>query len=87
MAPFQAYCTGLLIPGERKSVEPMAARLSPHRVPAAHQPLLHFVGQSGWDDGALLRAVRDCVVPMLGAIEAWIVDDTGFPCPEGTWSG
>jgi SRSO17 transposase len=77
--PFQAYCTGLLIPGERKSVEPMAARLSPQRVAAAHQSLLHFVGQSGWDDGALLRAVRDWVLPKLGAIEAWIVDDTGFP--------
>lgn len=79
VAPFEAYCTGLLIAGERKSVEPMAARLSPDRVAAAHQSLLHFVGQSGWDDGALLGAVRDWVLPGLGAIEAWIVDDTGFP--------
>jgi SRSO17 transposase len=35
--PLRAYCTGLLLPGERKSVEPMAAELAPRRVGAAHQ--------------------------------------------------
>ena len=80
--PFRSYCTGLLLPGKRKSVEPMAARLRPDRTPAAHQSLLHFVGQSPWDEVALLQAVRAAVLPVLtasGPVEAWIVDDTGFP--------
>ena len=81
-APFRSYCTGLLLPGDRKSVEPMAARLSPARTSAEHQSLLHFVGQSPWDEKALLRAVRAAVLPVMTArrpIEAWIVDDTAFP--------
>jgi SRSO17 transposase len=82
VAPFRSYCTGLLLPGARKSVEPMAARLRPERTSAEHQSLLHFVGQSSWDEKALLRAVRAAVLPVMTArqpIEAWIVDDTGFP--------
>ncbi len=34
--PFQSYCAGLLLPGDRKSVEPMAARAQPGRARAAH---------------------------------------------------
>lgn len=82
VAPFRSYCTGLLLPGARKSVEPMAARLRPDRTSAAHQSLLHFVGQSPWDEKALLASVRDFVLPVMTegqAVEAWIVDDTGFP--------
>jgi len=81
-APLRSYCTGLLLPGDRKSVEPMAARLRPDRTSAEHQSLLHFVGQSPWDEKALLGAVRAAVLPVMTArcgIEAWIVDDTGFP--------
>ena len=44
--PFMDYCTGLLIPGERKSVEPVAAIVSPACASAEHQSLLHFVGQA-----------------------------------------
>jgi hypothetical protein len=44
--PFQAYCTGLLLPIERKSVEPMAARLAPGHVSAKHQSLHHFVAKA-----------------------------------------
>ena len=40
------YCLGLLVPGERKSVEPMAAVTAPARVAAQHQSLLHFVGNA-----------------------------------------
>jgi SRSO17 transposase len=82
VGPFRSYCTGLLLPGARKSVEPMAARLRPERTSAEHQSLLHFVGQSPWDEKALLRAVRQAVLPVMTErqpIEAWIVDDTGFP--------
>src|SRR4051812_14282593 len=80
--PLRAYATGLLLPGERKSVEPMAARLDPFRVGAAHQSLHHFVAKAAWDDAALLRAVRDYALPALlerGPIRAWLVDDTGLP--------
>ena len=82
VGPFRSYCTGLLLPGERKSVEPMAARLRPDRTAAEHQSLLHFIGQSPWDQTALLRAVREAVLPAMtvaGPVEGWIVDDTGFP--------
>ncbi len=65
--PFRSYCTGLLLPGKRKNVEPMAARLRPDRTSAEHQSLLHFVGQSPWDEVALLRAVRAAVLPVLTA--------------------
>src|SRR4051794_29091715 len=81
-APLRAYCTGLLLPGERKSVEPMAARVDPARVGAAHQSLHHFVAKAAWDDAALLEAVRACALPAMlerGPVRAWIVDDTGLP--------
>jgi len=82
IVPMQAYCTGLLLPGERKSIEPMAARLAPHRARAAHQSLHHLVAQAEWSDEILLASVREQVLPVIerhGAIRAWIVDDTGFP--------
>ena len=81
-AAARAYCTGLLLPGERKSIEPMAARIAPARVQAAHQSLHHVVAKAEWDDAALLRAVRDLVLPAIerhGPVRYWIVDDTGFP--------
>src|SRR4051794_12931349 len=81
-APLRAYCTGLLLPGERKSVEPMAARVDPARVGAAHRSLHHFVAKAARDDAALLAAVRACALPALeehGPIRAWLVDDTGLP--------
>jgi SRSO17 transposase len=80
--PLKDYCLGLLMPGERKSVEPMAAVTAPARVPAQHQSLLHFVGNALWSDEKLLAKVRELVRPALdrtGPIEAWIIDDTGFP--------
>ena len=80
--PFQAYCTGLLLPVERKSVEPMAAQLAPGQVSAKHQSLHHFVAKASWSDDAVMQAVRDYVLPKMqsqGPILAWIVDDTGFP--------
>jgi SRSO17 transposase len=80
--PLKDYCMGLILPGERKSVEPMAAVIAPTRASAEHQSLLHFVGQSRWSDEAVLAKVRELVLPAIessGPIEAWIVDDTGFP--------
>jgi SRSO17 transposase len=75
------YCFGLLLPGERKSVEPLAAVTAPARVAAQHQSLLHFVGNAPWSDERVVAKVREMVLPWIersGAIEAWIIDDTGF---------
>jgi SRSO17 transposase len=77
--PFHAYCRGLILPGERKSVEPLAARVHPDQVSAAHQSLHHLVAKAAWSDEALLAAVREQVLPALGPVTAWIVDDTSFP--------
>jgi SRSO17 transposase len=82
VVPLHDYCTGLLLPGERKSVEPMAALTAPARTAPKHQSLLHFVGQAPWSDRAVLTKVREIALPGIeahGAIEAWILDDTGFP--------
>src|ERR687898_603740 len=60
----------------------MAARMEPGRVQAKHQSLHHVVAKAEWDDAALLRAVRDLVLPAIerhGPVRYWIVDDTGFP--------
>jgi hypothetical protein len=71
-----------LTPGERKSVEPMAAVTAPHRTAAQHQSLLHFAGEGRWSDERVLAKVRQTVLPAIERhrpIEAWIIDDTGFP--------
>ena len=79
--PLRDYCTGLMLPGERKSVEPMAAKTAPARTAAQHQSLLHFIGVAAWSDEKVLAKVREMVLPAMtrhGPIEAWIIDDTGF---------
>jgi SRSO17 transposase len=79
--PLKNYCTGLLLPGERKSVEPMAARLAPANVRRMHQSLHHLVADAPWDDAEMLDEVRRQVLPAMqkqGPVVAWIVDDTGF---------
>jgi SRSO17 transposase len=80
--PLHDYCLGLMMPSERKSVEPMAAMTAPERTAAQHQSLLHFVGEGRWLDEKVLAKVREMVLPEMerhGPIEAWIIDDTGFP--------
>jgi SRSO17 transposase len=80
--PLRDYCMGLVMPGERKSVEPMAAITAPGRTAAQHQSLLHFVGQGAWCDEDVLAKVREMVLPRIechGPITAWIIDDTGLP--------
>jgi SRSO17 transposase len=61
----RAYCTGLLRPGERKSIEPMAARLDPAHVQAKHQALHQVVAQADWDEAAVLAAVRAQALPAI----------------------
>lgn len=80
--PARWYIKGLMLPGERKSVEPMAAHVRPTQVRSAHQSMHHLVADAPWSDAAMLSAVAERVLPKL--IERddavyWIVDDTGFP--------
>jgi SRSO17 transposase len=80
--PLKNYCTGLLLPGERKSVEPMAARLDRNNVQRMHQSLHHLVADAPWSDEAVLDRCLDFVIPAMlrrDPIVAWVVDDTGFP--------
>jgi SRSO17 transposase len=82
VVPIENYTKGLLLPLERKSVEPMAARLAPGNVRQMHQSLHHIVAEAAWSDAALLKEVRDQVLPAMirrHRLLAWIVDDTGFP--------
>jgi len=86
--PMENYTKGLMLPLERKSVEPMAARLAPGNVRQMHQSLHHVVADAAWSDDALLKQVRRQVLPAMTrkyALAAWIVDDTGFP-KKGTHS-
>jgi SRSO17 transposase len=81
--PFRGYCTGLLLPVKRKSVEPMAAQLAPARVRSEHQRLHHFVADAPWSDQAVLDAVRartlERIRRRVGKPEALLIDDSGFP--------
>jgi len=86
--PLRSYCTGLLLPGERKSVEPMAARLCPDNVRQTHQSLHHIVADAPWSDEGMLEEVRHYVLPAMqkqGPVVAWVVDDTAF-VKKGTHS-
>jgi SRSO17 transposase len=64
-ASLKDYCTGLMLPIARKSVEPLAAHTDPMHVRAKHQSLHHFVASSAWSDTAVLASVLDCVRPAL----------------------
>ena len=79
--PARWYLRGLMLPGGRKSVEPMAARVQPQDVPSAHQSMHHLVADSDWSDVGVLAVVANEVVPVLTASGHtpcyWIIDDTG----------
>ena len=89
VAPLKAYCTGLILPGERKSVEPMAARVEPGRV--SRRRISRCITSWPRPSGRMRRCSPWCgreVLPAIerqGPIRAWIVDDTGFP-KKGTHS-
>jgi SRSO17 transposase len=79
--PLKLYCMGLLLPGERKSVEPMAARVAPDNVRRMHQSLHHVVADAPWSDEDVLAEVRSYALTAMrqrGPVRAWIVDDTGL---------
>lgn len=80
---FAVYAMGILGEGERKSVEPMAARAcaDERTADAAHQSLLHFIGNARWSDRDVRRAARRHALDAMtthGPVQTWIVDDTGF---------
>jgi len=81
-APLRAYVKGLLLPGERKSIEPMAAKIDPRRVQARHQSMHHFVASAPWDEREVMRVARDYALEPLerhAPVGAWVIDDTGIP--------
>jgi SRSO17 transposase len=83
--PLKNYCTGLLLPGERKSVEPMAARLAPDNVRRTHQSLHHLVADAPWNDEEMLQQVRQEVLPSMqkhGPVAAWLWMIRVFPSRE-----
>lgn len=67
------YVQGLLIPGERKSIEPIADRLE-----VDSQKLQQFMADSPWNEQQVWEAMRREVVPVLEPLAAWIVDETGW---------
>jgi SRSO17 transposase len=80
--PLRNYCTGLLLPIERKSIEPIASQVAPKNVKAEHQSLQQFIADSNWRDASVLAAARQYALPALsahGRVEATVVDDTGLP--------
>jgi len=71
----RVYVQGLLLDGERKSIEPLASR-----IPGADvQALRQFVGQSPWDAEAVQQALAGKIVDLLSEPEVWILDETSFP--------
>lgn len=82
-ANFAMYAMGILADGERKSVEPIAARTCPDvlNIDPLHQRLLHFLVDSKWDDRAVRRAASRHAVSAIAArepIDVAIIDDTGM---------
>lgn len=82
-ASFAVYAMGLLGDGERKSIEPIAARAcpDPSKTDAMHQRLLHFAVDSRWSDREVRQEAARYVLSAMTQrepVEAWIVDDTGF---------
>jgi len=67
------YVQGLLMPGERKSIEPMAERLG-----IDSQKLQQFITDSPWDEQEVWRAIRREVVPVMEPLVSWIIDETGW---------
>jgi SRSO17 transposase len=75
MANGGLYLRGLIEQGPRKSLEPMVERLGGE---ADYQSMQQFLADSPWDPALVVRAVCERVAPQIG-VEAWVLDDTGFP--------
>jgi hypothetical protein len=76
------YMEGLLGPGDRKSVQPMAARIAPND----HEQLHHFIATSAWDPAPLETALAHEAERLVGGSDAvLIIDDTSL-LKQGTHS-
>jgi hypothetical protein len=76
------YLRGLLGPGERKSLQPMAACLGL----SGHDQLQHFIASPAWDDGPLWRVLAGQADRLVGGPGAvLVIDDTALP-KKGTLS-
>lgn len=86
-AALSSYVTGLLLDGERKSIEPIAARLvdDPSEVEAMRQRLQQAVVVANWSDAEMFRRLASKFERELPSIEALVVDDTGF-AKKGVYS-
>jgi len=75
------YITGLLLDGERKSIEPIAARLvdDAAQIEAMRQRLQQCVVVSTWDEATLFARLAQTLDRELPEVTAFVVDDTGFP--------
>jgi SRSO17 transposase len=69
------YLRGLIEDGSRKSLEPLVSRLGQE---ADYQSMQQFLADSPWEPARVVQAVAERVAPEIG-VEAWVVDDTGFP--------
>jgi SRSO17 transposase len=69
------YLRGLVEQGARKSLEPMVGRLGGE---ADYESLQQFLAVSPWDPALVVRATAERVAPLID-VEAWVLDDTGFP--------
>ena len=69
------YVRGLFEDGQRKSLEPLVSRLGGD---ADYESMQQFLADSPWEPAAVVRAVAERVVPEID-VEAWVLDDTGFP--------
>ena len=70
------YVRGLLGPGERKSVQPMAARVAPQDNDQLH----HFISSPAWDNGPLEEVLARAANRLVGGPDAvLIIDDTALP--------
>ena len=71
-----AYIAGLIGPGDRKSVQPMALR----DASVTYDQLHHFVAAGVWDSAPLETALLVEADKMVGGNGAWlIIDDTALP--------
>jgi SRSO17 transposase len=71
-----AYITGLIGPGDRKSVQPMAAR----NTDVTYDQLHHFIASGVWATAPLEAALLAEADKMVGGDDAWlVVDDTALP--------
>jgi len=89
-ASYAVYAMGLLGDGDRKSMEPIAARADPkpRRVNGQHQRIQHFITDADWNDHEVRRVAAEHAIEALldrEPITHWIIDDTGF-LKQGTHS-